>query len=245
MARGEAFDRAINEAMVKLSEYVPPESSGQKPIKLWIDDTPAISIQQLTTKCRYAVEQLGVKVIVIDYAQLITSSSDKAKRNRLEEVSEVSRGLKAIARAFKVKLIVAAQLNRDVDDRPGHVPLLSDMRECGQLEQDADVVLAPVRPGYYAKTDAQKAKLMERIGQVPNDSGGWRDCDKDDAAKYAELHILKQRAGSTGHAKCWYHGEQCWFEGWTKELYSNNPAKRQANAADNSGPKHGEGSGEA
>lgn len=223
------LNQLFKDLPASLADFTEDREQGYPGGHIWIDDTPALSIQKLTARCRYAVEQLGVKMIVVDYAQLLTSQSKRAAGNRLEEVGEVSRGLKAIARTFGVKMIVCAQLNRDVDDRPGHVPLLSDLRECGQLEQDADGVLAPVRPGTYAKTTAALENLKKRMGKLPCGS----DPDDDDAAKYAEIHILKQRNGSTGKAKCWYHGEQCEFAGWTEKLWSNNPAQRQANADEN------------
>lgn len=218
-----------------------------------VDDTPSLSIQQLEARARQLVLKYGVKIILVDYAQLLTSNSKKAEANRLAEVSEVSMGLKRIARILGVVMIVAVQLNRDVDDRPGHVPYLSDMRECGQLEQDADLVICPVRPEYYAKSEEQRSKAVGKykLDQLPLDSGPANDFLAANYAAvshmtedeqrlflldgYAELHVIKHRGGPTGMVKCWFYKERCWFEGWTRKPFSNNENERQANLDENHG----------
>lgn len=128
--------------------------------KLIIDDTPGITIQELRKKCRkYKVEH-GLDIIMIDYLQLMqgTGKSD----SRQQEVSDISRQLKALARELNVPVIVLSQLSRKVEERPDHRPMLSDLRESGAIEQDADVVMFIYREDYY-KHDTENKGISEII----------------------------------------------------------------------------------
>lgn len=118
---------------------------------LYFDDALDSSIQSIRAKCRKLVQENGVKLIIIDYLQLVTSSLKKNSANRQEEVSEISRSLKMMARELKVPVIVGCQLNRDLDDRNDKRPLVTDLRESGTLEQDADIVLMLYRDVCYNK----------------------------------------------------------------------------------------------
>ncbi len=128
---------------------------------LIIDDTPGISIRELRTKClKYKLEH-DLQMIIIDYLQLMTGSG-KSAESRQQEISEISRSLKALARELKVPVIALSQLSRAVEQRPDHRPMLSDLRESGAIEQDADVVMFLYRDDYYNK-DTDKKGISEVI----------------------------------------------------------------------------------
>ncbi len=139
---------------------------------LIIDDTPGISVTELRSKCRkYKLEQ-DLKLVIIDYLQLMSGSIGKRSDSRQQEISEISRSLKAIARELNVPVIALSQLSRAVEQRPEHRPMLSDLRESGAIEQDADVVMFIYRDDSYNKDT--------------------------DTPNQAEINIAKQRNGPIG-----------------------------------------------
>jgi len=143
---------------------------------LFIDDTPALSVFDLRAKCRRLVAQHDVKIIVIDYLQLMTAGGDN-KGNREQEISTISRSLKSIAKELNVPVIALSQLSRAVETRGGSKrPLLSDLRESGAIEQDADIVSFIFRPEYYGLTE-------------------WDDDDGTPCDGQAEFIIAKHRNG--------------------------------------------------
>ena len=115
--------------------------------KLMIDDTPGISISELRSKCRKLKLEHGLSMIIIDYLQLMSGSG--RSESRQNEISEISRSLKAVARELNVPVLALSQLSRAVEQRPDHRPMLSDLRESGAIEQDADVVMFIYRDDYY------------------------------------------------------------------------------------------------
>lgn len=123
---------------------------------LMIDDTPGISIMDLSSKCRKIQMEHGLDMIIIDYLQLMTSSGGRKHNSRQEEISDISRSLKALARDLHVPVIALSQLSRAVEQRPDHKPMLSDLRESGAIEQDADVVMFLYRDDYYNKDSERK-----------------------------------------------------------------------------------------
>ncbi len=128
---------------------------------LIIDDTPGISIAELRSKCRkYKMDQ-DLKMIIIDYLQLM-SGGGRGSESRQQEISDISRSLKALARELSVPVIALSQLSRAVEQRPDHRPMLSDLRESGAIEQDADVVMFIYRDDYYNK-DTDKKGIAEII----------------------------------------------------------------------------------
>ena len=129
--------------------------------KLIIDDTPAITVQELRSKCRKYKLEFGLEMIIIDYLQLM-SGSGKSGESRQQEISEISRSLKAIARELNVPVVSLSQLSRAVESRPNHRPMLSDLRESGAIEQDADVVMFIYRDDYYNQ-DSEKKGIAEII----------------------------------------------------------------------------------
>jgi replicative DNA helicase len=150
---------------------------------IYVDDTPALDIFQLRTRARRMKQQYGIELFVIDYLQLLRSENRKAD-NRQQEVAYISAGIKALAKELNVPVIVLSQLNRMPDQREGGKPRLSDLRESGALEQDADVVALLVRDEKYAEDD----KLEQARGK-------------------ATLRIEKQRNGPTGNVKLTFQDE--------------------------------------
>ena len=140
--------------------------------KLIIDDTPGISISELRSKCRKYKLEHGLDIIIIDYLQLMTGSVGRSSESRQQEVSDISRQLKGLARELNVPVVSLSQLSRAVESRPDKRPMLSDLRESGAIEQDADVVMFIYRDEYYNKDSEFK--------------------------KQAEIIIAKQRNGPVG-----------------------------------------------
>lgn len=153
---------------------------------LYIDETPSLSIYDFRAKCRRLVMQHGVKIIMVDYLQLMTANTGgKAIGNREQEIATISRSLKAIAKELNVPVIALSQLSRTVETRPGKRPQLSDLRESGAIEQDADIVSFIFRPEYY------------KITEWDNDEEGM----KSSTENQAELIIAKHRNGATADVR--------------------------------------------
>lgn len=173
---------------------------------IYIDDTASLSIQQFRARARRAVRKMGVKLIVIDYLQLMKSASKRAAENRVLELTEISGGIKLAARELNVPIIALAQLNRDAEKRTGSRPQMADLRECGAIEQDADMVGLIYRPEYYAKDDDTRSELAGK----------------------AELILAKQRNGPVGPIALTFLKEFSRFENPAgQDLYSNDPEHRQ------------------
>ncbi len=134
---GEDFEK-ISEAMSMMAES-----------DIFVDDTPALNITQMRTKARRVAHDHDVGMIIVDYLQLMSGTSKRAQDNRVQEVSEISRGLKLIARELNVPVIALSQLSRTVESRDPKIPMLSDLRESGSIEQDADIVMFLYREDYY------------------------------------------------------------------------------------------------
>lgn len=130
--------------------------------ELIIDDTPGISVSELRSKCRKYKLEHDLKLIIIDYLQLMSGSGGRASDSRQQEISEISRSLKALARELNVPVVALSQLSRAVEQRPDHRPMLSDLRESGAIEQDADVVMFIYRDDYYNK-DTELKGISEII----------------------------------------------------------------------------------
>ena len=130
--------------------------------RMIIDDTPGITVSELRSKCRKLKLEKGLDVIIIDYLQLMSGSSGSRSESRQQEISEISRSLKAVARELNVPVIALSQLSRAVEQRPDHRPMLSDLRESGAIEQDADVVMFLYRDDYYHR-DTELKGISEVI----------------------------------------------------------------------------------
>jgi replicative DNA helicase len=132
---------------------------------LFIDDTPALSIFEFRAKCRRLKMQYNIGIIVVDYLQLMTAGGD-IRGNREQEVSMISRNLKAIAKEIDVPIVALSQLNRSVESREGKRPQLSDLRESGAIEQDADMVMFIHRPEYYGILNDQDGNSLKGIAEI-------------------------------------------------------------------------------
>lgn len=131
--------------------------------KLIIDDTPGITLAALRSKCRKLKMEHDIQIVIIDYLQLMSGGGGRGSDSRQQEISDISRGLKALARELNVPVIALSQLSRAVEQRPDHRPMLSDLRESGAIEQDADVVMFLFREGYYNR-DLSEAE--QRVAEV-------------------------------------------------------------------------------
>lgn len=158
----------------------------------FIDDTPALSISALRTRARRLQRMHNLKLLVVDYLQLVRGSSKSSENNRVQEISEITQGLKAIAKELDIPVIALSQLSRAVEQRENKRPLLSDLRESGSIEQDADVVMFIYREEYYLAREQPKegtpehAKWMEEMDKVMN---------------VAEVIVAKHRNGAIGDVK--------------------------------------------
>ena len=152
---------------------------------IYIDDTPGLSVLEMRTKARRATHEQPLGLVIVDYLQLMQASGGSRDGNRVQEVSEISRGLKLIARELNVPVIALSQLSRSVESRPDKKPLLSDLRESGSIEQDADIVMFIYREAYYnPETDRQNI---------------------------TDLIISKHRNGPTGSIELYFHPERLRF----------------------------------
>jgi replicative DNA helicase len=166
--------------------------------KMFVDDTPGLSILELRAKARRLHNREGIKLVVIDYLQLLRSNSRRAQDNRQIEIAEISSGVKALAKELKIPVIVLAQLNRNPESRTGDSkgrPRLSDLRESGSIEQDADVVALLVREKYYAEDEEARKEAEGK----------------------ATLIIAKQRNGPTGDVPLTFLEDYTRFEDRAEE----------------------------
>lgn len=142
----------------KLAGAIGPISSSN----IFIDDTPGISITEIRAKCRKMKLEKDIGLVVIDYLQLIQGSNARKGGSREQEISEISRSLKILAKELNIPVIALSQLSRAVESRPDHRPMLSDLRESGAIEQDADIVMFLYRDDYY-NPDTEKKNIAEII----------------------------------------------------------------------------------
>ena len=163
---------------------------------MFIDDTPNISTMELRTKARRLQAEAGLDLLVVDYLQLMQGTTNNRDSNRVQEVSEISRGLKALARELNVPVIALSQLSRQPEMRESKEPRLSDLRESGAIEQDADLVV------FLWREKDRAAEDLDADGEVIN------------------VHLAKHRNGPTGQLKLWFKKRQTRFENYAHERYS-------------------------
>src|SRR5690348_15811024 len=161
-------------------------------LPLYIDDTPGLTIAALRTRARRLKRQKGIGVVVVDYLQLLQGTGKNSNDNRVQEISEISRGLKQLAKELNVPVIGLSQLSRAVEQREDKRPQLSDLRESGSIEQDADIVLFIYREDYYL--------AAKQPGDDHPDFAAWQE-EMARAYGRAEVIVAKQRHGSTGKVR--------------------------------------------
>ncbi len=184
----------INEAEF---EKLVAASQNMQIVPLHVDQTGGISISQLVARARRLKRQRGLDLLIVDYIQLLSGSS-KNNGNRVQEITEITTGLKALAKELVVPIIALSQLSRQVESRDDKRPILSDLRESGSIEQDADVVMFVFREEYYLSKSMPEENTPEYIT--------WQD--KLDRVKgRAEVIVAKQRHGPTGTANLHFQGE--------------------------------------
>ena len=166
-------------------------------VPLFIDDTPALSIAALRTRARRLKRQQGLSLIVVDYLQLVRGPGSNQQQNRVQEVSEVSQGLKAIAKELSVPVVALSQLSRAVESRDDKRPMLSDLRDSGSIEQDADIVMFIFREDYYLQRSEPKQRLDQSVERYQEALMRWKArCEE--IHNRAEVIIAKQRNGPIG-----------------------------------------------
>jgi replicative DNA helicase len=174
---------------------------------LTVDDTPAITANQIRAKARRMKREKNIAFIAVDYLQLLRSNSKQAANSREREIAEISAALKSLAKELGIPIMVLAQLNRDAEKRTGKsqgVPRMSDLRESGSIEQDADLVGLLTRPEYYAENDADKEKL----------------------AGLATLNLAKNRNGETGFVSLTWVAELMRFQSG-RPANASEPGRRE------------------
>jgi replicative DNA helicase len=166
---------------------------------VWIDDSGSLNVSELRTKCRRIKSKHGVGLIIIDYLQLMSGRANYGQNNRVQEISEITRSLKSLARELNVPIIALSQLSRGVESRDDKRPMLSDLRESGSIEQDADIVTMLYRPYVYERDKYEGKPPQERI----------------EAEQKAEIIIAKHRNGATGKINLHFRKEMASFENST------------------------------
>jgi replicative DNA helicase len=180
-------------------------------LPLYIDDTPGLTIAALRTRARRLKRQKGIGLIVVDYLQLLQGTGKNSGDNRVQEISEISRGLKTLAKELNVPVIALSQLSRAVEQREDKRPQLSDLRESGSIEQDADMVWFIYREEYYLA-----------VRQPADDSPDFADWQQKMNSAYglAEVIIAKQRHGATGKVKLKFESKITRFSDYIEDGYT-------------------------
>ena len=179
-------------------EQVVMASQEMHAIPLYIDQTGGLSVAQLAARARRLKRQKGLDFLIVDYLQLLQGSSRRSSENRVQEITEITTGLKALAKELDVPVMALSQLSRQVESREDKRPQLADLRESGSIEQDADVVLFVFREEYYLQNKEPKPNTEEHLA--------WQE-DMDRVHGLAEVIIGKQRHGPTGTAKLTFEAE--------------------------------------
>jgi replicative DNA helicase len=210
-ARMIAMESGVDSSKMRVGSLTDEEfgklvqgSNSLHKIPFFLDDTPALSISALRTRARRLKRKNNLGVLLVDYLQLLKGSSKASEANRVQEVSEITQGLKAIAKELNIPVIALSQLSRAVEQRDDKRPQLSDLRESGSIEQDADVVMFIYREEYYEER------------KKPSDSDGVKMAEwqaKMEACQnITEIIIAKQRNGPIGTAKLYFSARTTKFE---------------------------------
>ncbi|MBQ8294110.1 MAG: replicative DNA helicase [Alphaproteobacteria bacterium] len=196
-----------DEDFLKMSQY----SDAISRVPLFIDDTPSMSVPMIRTRARRLARKCGgIALIVIDYLQLMTSPGGKNKDNRVQEISEITRGLKMLAKELDVPVIALSQLSRSVETRDDKRPMLSDLRESGSIEQDADIVMFTYREEYYLQNRDPSERVSERTTKTTT-VDNWRERYEKSRGK-AEVIIGKNRHGRPETVRTAFFGDYSLFD---------------------------------
>lgn len=175
-------------------------------LPLIIDDTPAVTLSALRTRCRRLKRTRGLALIIIDYLQLMRPAAGTKPENRVLEISQITQGLKAIAKELAVPVLALSQLSRAVESREDKRPQLSDLRESGTIEQDADAVMFVYRDEYYLQARMPKQMAFEGEDKFQAALDKWQQ-DMEQVHNKAELILAKQRHGPTGKVDLFFEAE--------------------------------------
>ena len=176
-----------------------------------IDDTPALSISALRTRIRLLYQLYNIEIVFIDYLQLIRGTTKRSNENRVQEISEVTQGLKAIAKELNIPVVALSQLSRSVEQRDDKKPQLADLRDSGSIEQDADIVMFLYREEYY--------ELRKQPNEGSNKHREWQE-KMEKIRNIAELVIAKQRNGPIGSVKLYFDSNRGAFKDYTERYTS-------------------------
>jgi replicative DNA helicase len=183
----------------RLFEVIREKARELEKVPLYIDETGGLSIAQLAARARRLKRQRGLDLLIIDYIQLLQGSTRRAMEGRVQEVTEITTGLKALAKELNVPVLALSQLSRQVENREDKRPQLSDLRESGSIEQDADVVLFVFREEYYHRMRKPSEADVEKFH-------AWQD-EMDKHFGKAEIIIAKQRHGPVGTVDLQFEAE--------------------------------------
>ncbi|MGI9374138.1 MAG: replicative DNA helicase [Hyphomicrobiales bacterium] len=210
--RSEIASEKIRRGKISETEFqrLVEASQEMSSLPLYIDDTGGITVAQLAARARRLKRQRGLGLLVIDYLQLLAGSSRRASENRVQEITEITTGLKALAKELDVPIIALSQLSRQVEQRDDKRPQLADLRESGSIEQDADVVLFVFREEYYLERRQPREGTPEHFE--------WQE-EMDKVSGLAEVIIGKQRHGPTGTIKLLFQGEFTKFSNFVSDEY--------------------------
>ena len=179
-------------------------------LPLYIDDTPALSVSAVRTRARRLARTSGLGLIVIDYLQLLAGTAGKRSENRVQEISDITRSLKALAKELKVPVLALSQLSRQVEQREDKRPQLSDLRESGSIEQDSDVVMFIFREQYYLERAEPGRRPEESEEKFNLRYAEWQKrCAE--VFNTAETIVAKQRHGPVGTVRLFFDGQYTRF----------------------------------
>jgi replicative DNA helicase len=185
-------------------------------LPFFIDDTPALTVPALRTRARRLKRQHGLDLIVVDYLQLLRPAGASRSENRVQELSEITRGLKAVAKELEVPVLALSQLSRAVEQREDKRPQLSDLRESGSIEQDADVVMFVFREQYYHERSEPMKREDEPDDKFNARYDRWRQ-HGEEIHNRADVIIAKQRHGPIGTVKLYFEGAITKFDNLARD----------------------------
>ena len=187
-------------------------------LPLYIDDTAGLTIAALRTRARRLKRRHNIGLIIVDYLQLLQGSSRTSDGNHVQEISEISRGLKTLAKELNVPVIALSQLSRAVEQREDKRPQLADLRESGSIEQDADIVLFVYREEYYVAAREPKRPTEGDDAKTFDDHAKWAS-DMEKVFGLSELIVAKQRHGATGKVKMKFEAQITRFSNYVDDAY--------------------------